>query len=131
MNDSLSTFKFSIIKYTIAIAVVIEVCSIPVLGFRAEFLCGLLAGALISVLSFIMMVYMSKRTLESGIRWMTSLGYLIRLPIYGAVFLICIKTGGLIAGIACLAGFLTNMAAIIFIHGIKPNFSKGKKGRVS
>jgi hypothetical protein len=128
MND-LTTFKIQNIKYTLIIAVIFEAGSIPVLGFRAEYLCGLLAGTAVSILSMFMMVVMSERVLASGQKWMASLGYVIRLPIYGAVFLICLKVGGLITAVACLLGFITGTVAVIYIYGIKTKFSKAGTGR--
>ena len=129
MNDNLGTFKFEIIKYTIIITVIFLACSIPVLGFSAEFLCGLFAGTAVSVMSLLIMIYAAKRTVESGVKWVATLGYLIRLPMYGVVVILCLKIGGLTAGIGCLIGFMTLTVSVIFIHGIKAKFSQGRTVR--
>jgi len=129
MNNDLKAFRLQIIKYTIIIAVILGACSIPFLGFDAALLCGLLAGTAVSVLSLFMMVAMSEKVAASGQKWLSSLGYVIRLPIYGVVFLVCIKLGGFFTGIACLIGFMTGMMAVIYLHGIKAKFSKDRKVR--
>ena len=117
MSNS-TNFKLQIFKYTLAIAVLFEAGSLPLLGFSVEYTCGLLAGTVVSMVSFSIMLTMSKRILSSGQKWMASAGYMLRLPIYGLTFFICIKVGGIIAAIACLLGFITVTVAIIFVHGI-------------
>jgi len=127
MNDDLKTFRFQITKYTVIITVIIAVCSVPVLGVDVPFLGGLLAGMLVSIGSFIILFAISAMVLTSGNKWMASFGYLMRLPVYGLVFYIVMKTGGLLAGIACLIGFLTTNFSMIYVHGIKAKFSAGSK----
>ena len=127
MNDDIKTFRFQVIKYAIALALIFEACSIPVLGISVPFLAGISSGALVSAIGFIIMVSMSRGVWESGQKWMSSLGYLVRLPMYGAVFLICIKTGGLITAAGCLAGFLTTSLSALFVHGVKNRIEKRRK----
>lgn len=127
--NKLTNFKTQIIKYTLIIALIFEAGSLPVIGFSLEFLCGLAIGVAVSVLSILIMVTMAEQVLASGQKWLSSLGFIIRLPIYGAGFLFCYKIWGIIAGIACLLGFLTGSTAIIYIHGIKAKFSKDRKVR--
>ena len=129
MNDDLKSFKGQIIKYTIVVTLIIEACSIPVLGFNVGFLCGLLVGAVVAIASFLALIIISKRVLGTGEKWMASAGYLIRLPVYGAAFYITLKVGGTVAGIASLFGFLTTNFSMIYIYGIKSKFSKGRKVR--
>jgi len=124
MNDDIKTFRFQTIKYAIIFALIFEACSVPALGFSVPFICGLSAGTSVAVLGFIIMVSMSKGVWESGQKWMSSLGYLIRLPIYGVVFLVCIKVGGLVTAIGCLAGFLTTSVSALYVHGIKSRIDK-------
>jgi len=127
MNDDLKTFRFRITKYTIIIAIIIAGCSIPVLGVDVPFLCGLLAGMLVSIASFIILFAISAMVLTTGNKWMASFGYLMRLPVYGIVFYAAIKTGGVVAGMGCLIGFITTNFAMIYVHGIKAKFSVGNK----
>ena len=129
MNEDIKNFQFGIIKYTIIITVVFEACSIPVIGFSVEFLCGLLVGTAVAIASFLALIVISKRVLGTGEKWMASAGYLIRLPVYGAAFYITLKVGGTVAGIASLFGFLTTNFSMIYIYGIKSKFSKGRKVR--
>ena len=128
MND-LASFKLQIFKYTLIASLVFEIASLPVLRFSVEYLCGLLAGTLVSLVSFVSLVWMSEKVLNSGQKWLSSVGYLLRLPIYGFIFLFCYKVGGIIAGIACLIGFLTGIVAMVYVSGIKTKFSKDRKVR--
>lgn len=125
--DNLKSFKSQIIRYTLITALIFEAGSLPIKGFSLEYLCGLLAGTAVSVASVLIMIKTSEKVLASGQKWLSSIGYLIRLPVYGIVFLGCYIYGGITTGIACLMGFITGTTAIIYAHGIKPKFSKGKK----
>ena len=122
-------FKLDTLKYTLIITALFEAGSIPVLKFSPEYLCGLMAGAAVSVAGFYILLFISERVLSSGQRWLSSLGYLVRLPIYGAVFFICLKIGGLIAGVACLIGFLTGMIALIVVQATRAKAPGDKKTR--
>ena len=126
--ENLSSFKLQIIKYALIIAGIFEVISLAVLKFNLKFLCGLLIGTGTAIISFIILVYMSEKVLASGEKWMASVGYLIRLPLYGAALFVCIKIDSM-ALVGCLLGFITTMIAIIYIHGIKAKFSTGRKVR--
>ena len=99
MNDDIKAFRFQIIKYTFVVTLIIEVCSIPVIGFSVPFLCGLLVGTAVATVSFLLLIFVSKRVLATGEKWMASAGYMIRLPIYGVAFYLTLKMGGTVAGI--------------------------------
>ena len=117
--DNVAVFKLQIIKYALISAAVFEAGSIPVIGFSLEYLCGLLAGTFTAIAGFLVLLFMSEKVLSSGVKWMASVGYLIRLPVYGVAFYVCMKTGGFFAGAACLIGFMTTVTAMIYVHGIK------------
>ena len=127
MGD-LKKFQLETLKYTLIAAALFEAGSIPVLKFSIEYLCGLTAGTCISVLSFSMLLYTSAKVLNSGQKWLSTIGYLVRLPMYGIVFYLCMRFGGLICGVASLLGFFTGTAALIYANGLKPKFSKRQKG---
>ena len=127
--DNSTAFKLQIVKYTLIITVIFEAGSFPFLGFSLEYLIGLLAGTAVSIFGFLMLYMMSEMVLNTGQKWLSSAGYMIRLMFYGIAFLICAKFGGLVAGVACLIGFMTGIFAIIFVHGIRANFSKDKKDK--
>jgi len=125
--ENMARFKFQIIKYTLIAAIILEVGSIPILGFSLVYLCGLISGTLISIMGFLILLYMSEKVLSSGVKWMASLGTLLQLPFYGVAFYICMKTGGLLAGVACVIGFMTTRLSMIYVHGIKSRLSARKK----
>jgi len=125
--ENLPVFRLQIIKYALIAAVISEAGSLPLLGFNPAYLCGLLTGTCVSIISFLVLLFMSERVLSSGVKWMASLGYLLRLPIYGAAFYLCMKAGGLHAGVGCLIGFLATVLAMIYVHGIKSKLSISRK----
>ena len=127
MGD-LKKFQLETLKYTLITAALFEAGSIPLLKFSLEYMCGLAAGTCVSVLSFSILLYISKRVVATGQKWLASIGYLVRLPMYGIVFYLCMRFGGLICGVASLLGFFTGVAALIYSNGLKPKFSKRQKG---
>jgi len=129
MNEDLRAFKIRIIKYTVVIALIFAACSIPALGFSIPFLFGLSVGASVSAASFLLMIIMSKKVVESGEKWMASVGYIVRLPLYAVTFFAALGLGGMTAAIACLIGFMTSMVAVVYVHGIKAKFSKDRTVR--
>ena len=126
--DDMASFKLQIYKYTLVAAVLFELGSLPFLGFDLRFLYGLVFGTCVSVMSFAALIFMSKTVLRSGKKGMAVLGYFVRLPLYGIGFYLCMRTG-VIAGIACLFGFMTATVAIIYVHGVKAKYSMGRKVR--
>ena len=121
--DDLKRFKRQILIHTLAAAALFELLSLPFLRLNIQYSIGLLAGTCVSVISFNLLTFMSERALKSSQKWMASLGYLIRLPLYGVAFFFCMKYAK-IAGLACLLGFLTGIIAVIYVHGIKAKFTK-------
>ena len=127
--DDMASFKLHIYKYTLLIAVLFELGSLPFLCFDLKYLYGLVFGVVVSILSFEALIFMSKTVLRSGKKSMAVLGYFVRLPLYGIGFYMSMKAGGVIAGIACLLGFLTTTVAIIFVHGIRAKYSTNRTVR--
>ena len=116
--NNLTSFKLDIFKYTLVAAALFEAGSLPILGFDIKYSYGLALGVCISVISFNILLFISKKVLATGKKFMAPLGYLLRLPIYGFAFYVSMKVGT-ISGIACLLGFFTVTLSMIYVHGIK------------
>lgn len=127
--EDLTKFKNKIFLYGILVMLLMEVISLLFLGFNLKFSYGLLLGTAISIVNFNILAITITRVVTSGKKFLATISYLIRLIIYGTVFLIAIKTSNY-AGIGCVLGFLTTKVAIFFIHGLQPGFKwvRKKKG---
>ena len=88
---------------------------------------GLFLGTFIAIVSFNILVFVSKKVVSKRKPWLAPAGYLLRLPIYGVAFYFSYMGFGLLSGIACILGFMTVQMSIIFIYGIKPAFNKKAK----
>ena len=128
MNDDMKKFKLQIHIYTLVAAVVFGVGSIPFLGLNTHYFYGLISGVCISIVSFNVLLFVSEMVLNTGNKYMAALGYLIRLPLYGLDFYMCLRIG-VVAGIACVIGFMAAPASMVYVHGIKAKYSAGRKVR--
>lgn len=128
------SFQFDIVKYGLAAAVLMEIVSLPFLGLSLRFVYGLALGTAISVVNFRIQGY-SYEKLLSSIHGMVArmsvaaLSFLLRMLLYGAAFLVCVKTGGgCIPGILC--GFITIPCGIYYSCVFRKK-GKGKKSQKS
>ena len=124
--DDIAKLKNQILIYSLITAVVVELVSLPILGWDAKFLYGLVLGTVVSILAFSVLVWSARRTLKQGKKSLSVVGYMIRLILYGAAFLAGIKLS-IPAGIAAVIGILTTKAALLIVYGIKPKFDKDRK----
>jgi hypothetical protein len=125
--NGLTSFKNEIFKYGIAIAAVIGLASLPVLGLDAQFLYGLFLGTAIAIVNFSLMSFTFRLALEvrKGAGAIAFLGFLVRLAVYGIAFYMSVKVS-LASGAGTALGFLSLKLALFYLHGLKPKFSKGK-----
>lgn len=127
MNE-LTAFKNKILLYGIITALLVQLFSLPFLGLNAKFGYGLALGTSISIVNFNIMEFTMKKALSGGGAFVTFIGYMIRLMIYGGSFYISMKVST-ISGLATLLGFLTLKASIYYLHGFKAKFTKDRKVR--
>ncbi|HHX13867.1 MAG TPA: ATP synthase subunit I [Clostridiales bacterium] len=120
-NETLTAFKNRIFRYTILIALVCELISLPFIGFNKDFAYGLALGTCIAIVNFNLLALTAKLTLERQKTLYSPLGYLLRMIIYGFVFWAALKISPLSA-LAAVIGFMTLKAAIFILHGLKPKF---------
>lgn len=59
---------------------------------------------------------------------MATIGYMVRMLIYGYAFYICVKIS-LTAGIACLIGFFTLKVPMYYFHVVRYKLDKNRKVR--
>ena len=123
--DGLSSFKNEITRYGILVAAVFELASIPFLGMDVQFLYGLSLGTAIAIVNFNLMAITFRLVLEKRNRSIAFIGYLLRLAVYGGVFLISIRVS-LISALGTALGFLTLKLAMFYLHGFRAKFSKGR-----
>lgn len=123
---NLLDFKNEIVKYTILMAVVAEVISLPLIGFDIRFLGGLVVGTAVTCFNFHLLVLSGQKVVEELRAMPVVGGYFIRLVIYGAVFLVAVKFG-LEAASGCAAGFVTLHVAILFLYLVVYGMFKKKK----
>ena len=125
MTD-LKEFKNEIIRYTLVIALVAEIISLPVIGFDLAYGCALVAGTAVTILNFNLLVYAGEQVMDKKKAAPMVGGYFVRLLIYGIGFFIAIKFG-LHAAVGCAAGYLTLHVAILFTYLIVYGLFKKKK----
>jgi len=125
MKD-INAFRNQIIKYGGIAGLLICIIYLLFFGIRFPFLIGAAAGTAISALGFVMIVFTGKKVSEEGRRAPAVLSYIVRLPIYGIVFYLCIRFS-LVCGIGCVLGFITIPLSIFYIYGIKSRFPGARK----
>lgn len=123
---NLKGFRNEVIIYGILMAAVAEVVSVFVIGPCLFFPIGLAVGTAVSIVGFIILVRTGQSLMERSKKSPILFGYIIRLILYGASFLICIKVD-LRCGFGCMIGFVTIHFGIMFLYGIVYKFIKKKK----
>jgi hypothetical protein len=123
---SLSKFGKQIFKYSMIIAVIMELGSLIPLGLDARFLLGLVAGLAITMVNFVILEISAVQLMQKNSGAPVVTGYFIRMVTYGIAFYFCIKVS-IICGIGCGVGFLTLPLAMIYLYGIKSRFPGAEK----
>ncbi|QOX64564.1 ATP synthase subunit I [Anoxybacterium hadale] len=126
--NGLTAFKNKIFKYGIVATAIIELASIPLLGFDVQFLYGLALGTAIAIVNFNLMAFTFQLVLERHNASLAFIGYLIRLAVYGAGFIASLHVG-MISAMGTALGYLTLKLAMFYLHGLKAEFSKGRTVR--
>jgi hypothetical protein len=123
---SFMKFRNQTLKYSIIVAIVMELVSLVVLGFSTKFLLGLFAGTATSIVNFTLLERSVVGLMQTNSKIPVVAGYFLRLPIYGAVFYACLMSGtSSVAG--CALGFVTLPLALMYIYGIKSRFPGAEK----
>ena len=122
----LKSFRNEIILWAGIMAAVAEVISLFVIGPSLQFAGGLVLGMAVSVVGFFILVRTGQTLMDTKKKSPVLLGYLLRLVMYAAAFMICIKIG-LKCGFGCGCGFITLHFGILFLYGIVYKFFKKKK----
>ncbi|MDF3000813.1 MAG: hypothetical protein K0Q48_932 [Bacillota bacterium] len=123
--NGLTAFKNRIFKYGIMVSAIVELASIPILGFDVQFLYGLALGTAIAIVNFNLMALTFQFVLKRRNASLAFIGYLIRLAIYGAGFFASLQVG-IISAMGTALGYLTLKLAMFYLHGLKAEFSKGR-----
>lgn len=121
--ESFDTFKNRIVKYGIVLMFIIEIASIPVIGLNYKFALGLLLGTAISVVNLYLLAFQCRQVIMQGNKLISVWGYLLRLFLFGAVAVICIKIS-LRCGVGAILGILTTKAAMFIV-----SMSRSKEGK--
>lgn len=116
----------SLYGYSICAAIIIEAGSLLFIGWNPKFAYGLALGTCIAIVNYNLLVLSSKAMLEKrhGMS-LGFIGYLVRLAIYGGVFLLSYSVG-IVSGIATLFGYFTLKLGIFYLYGFKPGFASRK-----
>lgn len=112
--DSFDIFKNRIAKYGAVLMVIIEIVSLPIIGFSLKFALGLLLGTVISIVNLYLLAYQCKQVIMEGNKFISVWGYILRLFLFGAVLVICIKIS-LPCGVGAILGILTTKVSMAFI----------------
>jgi ATP synthase I chain len=119
-------FRNQIFKYSILVAIIMEVVSFAVFGLSSKFLLGLVAGTAVTIVNFTILERSAAKLVQKNSKGPVVAGYFLRLPIYGVVFYVCLMAG-MRSAIGCALGFVTLPLALIYIYGIKSRFPGAEK----
>ncbi len=125
--EGLNAFKKRILVHCPVIALAAGIVFTAVKGFHPWILLGLIIGTLTAMVNFAMLVKAGQALVALKSKGPVVGAYFIRLPIYGIIFFICVKLGGLYAAMGCGIGFLTIPLAIAIIYGIEIHLPGAKK----
>lgn len=119
-------FTIQIFRYCLVIAAIMEAVSLIPLGFDFKFALGLLAGTATAAVNFIILESSAAKLMQKNSRGPVVAGYFIRMPIYGAVFYLCLRAG-IVSAISCALGFVTLPLAMVYLYGIRSRFRGAEK----
>lgn len=109
--------------YSVLAAAIIELGSLPLIGWNPLFIYGLALGTCVAIVNYNILVLLSQKALDMGRGIsLAVVGYIVRLGIYGGVFLLSYKTGT-VSGIATLLGYMTIKLSMFYVYGFKPGFA--------
>ncbi|MDR2132191.1 MAG: ATP synthase subunit I [Clostridiales Family XIII bacterium] len=117
-TNDLAAFKNRIFLHGLSIALIFEGGSLLFLGLDAGFAYGLALGTAVSIVNFNILARVSRRLLDGGRPWMSFVGYIARLAVYGFAFYMALRVSH-IAAIGAALGFLTLKLAIYYVHGFR------------
>ncbi|MDO4552668.1 MAG: ATP synthase subunit I [Bacillota bacterium] len=122
--NEFSQFKRKIYLYGLIIAAGAQLISLIFLGWEPQFTFGLALGTLTAIVNFVILSIVLQQVVDGTTGKLAVVGnYIIRMLIYGGVFYICVVRS-YVCGLGALIGFLTLKAAIYYVHGFKPKFSR-------
>ena len=110
--------------YVIAVAMLIQLLSLPLLGADLRFSYGLAFGTVVGIVNHQILEKVGDWALS--LRWgalLIVLGYLVRLALYGGAFLYALQLG-IASGVACFLGFLAMKIGVVIVYGIRPMIQK-------
>lgn len=121
MKMNLKEFGKEIIITAICMAALAELISLPLIGPSLPFASGVCAGTATTILCFLLLAKLGIMTAEKKSSAPMVGGYFVRMLLYGAVFLLCIKMN-VLCGFGCIAGFITLHIGILALYGIVYRF---------
>lgn len=119
-------FRNQIFKYSIIVAIIMELVSVIFIGLSTKFLLGMVVGTAVTLLNFSILERSSEMLMKKNSTGPMVGGYFIRMPIYGVAFYLCLRAG-LYCAVACGLGFVTLPVALLYIYGIKSRFPGAEK----
>jgi len=124
--EGLSKFKKEIFRTCIVIACLAEAVSLLLHGFDKTFLMGIVLGTAVTIMNFNILVLSAEKMAQTKKKGPVVGGYFLRLPIYGAVFYLCLRISTA-AAIACAVGFVSLHMSIAWLYGIRTLLPGAKK----
>ena len=93
--------------YTVVLAAIIELISLPVIGPGILFPYGLAIGVCVAAVNLNIIESSIKRAVDRGKKWPVFFGLLIRVLLYAGAFLMAVRTSN-ISGLGAAIGFYFN-----------------------
>ena len=123
---NISKFKKEITLCIIALAVVVEVISLPFLGWNILFTYGLAIGTVVAIVNTNILSRAAEKAVATNKPRVVTISYILRMVIYGGAFLFSIKTAR-VAGIGTAIGFFLPQVSMYIVVGLFPIIRK-KRG---
>ena len=120
---NISKFKKEITLCIIALAVVVEVVSLPFLGWNILFAYGLAIGTVVAIVNTNILSRAAQKAVDTDNKKVFISSYILRIVIYGGAFILSIKTAG-IAGLGTAIGFFLPQISMYIVAGLLPKIRK-------
>jgi hypothetical protein len=106
--------------YGMGVMVICGIISLPISGFNLSLIGGLVLGAAVSSLNIFLLGFFTERALTRGQGFLGTIGFILRMLIYGGAFAVSLTMMGTVAAIGTAIGFMTAYAALFYLSGVRP-----------
>ena len=120
---NISKFKKEISLCTVVLAIIVEIISLPIIGWNTLFVYGLAIGTVVAIINTNILSKAVEKAVENNKRKYIIITYILRMVLYGGAFALSLKTAN-IAGLGTAIGFFLPQISMHIVAGLFPKIRK-------